>query len=374
MISYIEAIPAFSDNYIWIIVKNDEAAIVDPGDASVVEDFLKKKNLKLKNILITHHHFDHTGGVLELIKNWNPEVFGPKGGHIKGIDNALEENDSLKILDSNFIVYETPGHTLDHIAFYSKDLDALFCGDTLFSGGCGRLFEGTPNQMFESLKKFSDLPDETKVFCAHEYTLSNLKFALEVEPNNNDLLNYYNEVITKLNRKEIFELVENISNGLPVSTPVFDGASTDDITKMLNLSKLPSSGQTTLWDGITGEKFDRPVTVGIIYMLKLNHLVEDKIHARSTGPYSLVTQQPLGGKAQLGGQRFGEMEVWALEAYGASYTLQEMLTVKSDDVAGRTKVYETIVKDNSNFESGVPESFNVLIKEIRALGLNIELN
>ena len=129
-----------------------------------------------------------------------------------------------------------------------------------------------------------------------------------------------------------------------------------------------------LWNGQTGERFDRPVTVGIIYMLKLNHLVEDKIHARSTGPYSLVTQQPLGGKAQLGGQRFGEMEVWALEAYGASYTLQEILTVKSDDVAGRTKVYETIVKGNNNFESGVPESFNVLVKEIRALGLNIELN
>ncbi len=209
MISYIEAIPAFSDNYIWIIVKNDEAAIVDPGDASVVEDFLKKKNLKLKNILITHHHFDHTGGVLELIKNWNPEVFGPKGGHIKGIDNALEENDTLKILDSNFIVYETPGHTLDHIAFYSKDLDALFCGDTLFSGGCGRLFEGTPNQMFESLKKFSDLPDETKVFCAHEYTLSNLKFALELEPNNKDLLNYYNKV-TKLRKSEKISLPSTI--------------------------------------------------------------------------------------------------------------------------------------------------------------------
>ena len=209
MISYIEAIPAFSDNYIWIIVKNDEAAIVDPGDASVVEDFLKKKNLKLKNILITHHHFDHTGGVLELIKNWNPEVFGPKGGHIKGIDNALEENDSLKILDSNFIVYETPGHTLDHIAFYSKDLDALFCGDTLFSGGCGRLFEGTPNQMFESLKKFSHLPEETKVFCAHEYTLSNLKFALEVEPNNNDLMNYYNEV-TELRKSEKISLPSTI--------------------------------------------------------------------------------------------------------------------------------------------------------------------
>ena len=185
---------------------------------------------------------------------------------------------------------------------------------------------------------------------------------------------YYDETISKLSKKEIAELVQNLSNGVPISTPVFDGASTIDISKMLDLAKLPNSGQTQLWNGQTGEKFDRPVTVGIIYMLKLNHLVEDKIHARSTGPYSLVTQQPLGGKAQLGGQRFGEMEVWALEAYGASYTLQEILTVKSDDVAGRTKVYETIVKGNNNFESGVPESFNVLIKEIRALGLNIELN
>ena len=185
---------------------------------------------------------------------------------------------------------------------------------------------------------------------------------------------YYESVISKLSNKEIGELLENISNGVPISTPVFDGASTKDITEMLDLAQLPNSGQTQLWNGQTGEKFDRPVTVGTIYMLKLNHLVEDKIHARSTGPYSLVTQQPLGGKAQLGGQRFGEMEVWALEAYGASYTLQEILTVKSDDVAGRTKVYETIVKGNNNFESGVPESFNVLVKEIRALGLNIELN
>ena len=185
---------------------------------------------------------------------------------------------------------------------------------------------------------------------------------------------YYSRIISKLSKKEILELAENISNGIPIGTPVFDGASTNDITNMLNLAKLPSSGQTHLWDGRTGERFDRPVTVGTIYMLKLNHLVEDKIHARSTGPYSLVTQQPLGGKAQLGGQRFGEMEVWALEAYGASYSLQEILTVKSDDVAGRTKVYETIVKGNNNFESGVPESFNVLVKEIRALGLNIELN
>ena len=153
----------------------------------------------------------------------------------------------------------------------------------------------------------------------------------------------------------------------------FLNAKEKDVTEMLELAKLPGSGQTYLWDGRTGEKFDRPVTVGIIYMLKLHHLVEDKIHARSTGPYSLVTQQPLGGKAQLGGQRFGEMEVWALEAYGASYTLQEILTVKSDDVAGRVKVYETIVKGEENFESGIPESFNVLVKEIKSLALNVEL-
>jgi DNA-directed RNA polymerase subunit beta len=189
---------------------------------------------------------------------------------------------------------------------------------------------------------------------------------------------YGNEVfdggIDKLNKTEFRDLCENLQNGIAISTPVFDGAKEKDVSEMLNLAKLPTSGQTYLWDGRTGEMFDRPVTVGIIYMLKLHHLVEDKIHARSTGPYSLVTQQPLGGKAQLGGQRFGEMEVWALEAYGASYTLQEILTVKSDDVAGRVKVYETIVKGEENFESGIPESFNVLVKEIKSLALNIELN
>jgi len=184
----------------------------------------------------------------------------------------------------------------------------------------------------------------------------------------------YNKKIKPLKEKEFDELAKNLSSGIPISTPVFDGASVNDVTDLLKLAELPTSGQTTLWDGRTGEQFDRKVTVGIIYMLKLHHLVEDKIHARSTGPYSLVTQQPLGGKAQLGGQRFGEMEVWALEAYGASYTLQEILTVKSDDVAGRTKVYETIVKGDDKFESGVPESFNVLIKEIKSLGLNIDLN
>ena len=184
----------------------------------------------------------------------------------------------------------------------------------------------------------------------------------------------YENKIDKLSENEFADLCENIKNGVPISTPVFDGAKEEDVTKMLELSDLPGSGQTFLWDGRTGEKFDRPVTVGTIYMLKLHHLVEDKIHARSTGPYSLVTQQPLGGKAQLGGQRFGEMEVWALEAYGASYTLQEILTVKSDDVAGRVKVYETIVKGEENFESGIPESFNVLVKEIKSLALNVELN
>ncbi|MDC0235657.1 DNA-directed RNA polymerase subunit beta [Candidatus Pelagibacter sp.] len=184
----------------------------------------------------------------------------------------------------------------------------------------------------------------------------------------------FDEKVEKLNKSEFKDLCENLQNGIAISTPVFDGAKEKNVTEMLELAKLPGSGQTYLWDGRTGEKFDRPVTVGIIYMLKLHHLVEDKIHARSTGPYSLVTQQPLGGKAQLGGQRFGEMEVWALEAYGASYTLQEILTVKSDDVAGRVKVYETIVKGEENFESGIPESFNVLVKEIKSLALNVELN
>ncbi len=184
----------------------------------------------------------------------------------------------------------------------------------------------------------------------------------------------YNNTIEKLSVNEFGDYMENMKNGIPIATPVFDGAKEADVTRMLKIADLPESGQTYLWDGRTGEKFDRAVTVGTIYMLKLHHLVEDKIHARSTGPYSLVTQQPLGGKAQNGGQRFGEMEVWALEAYGASYTLQEILTVKSDDVAGRVKVYETIVKGEENFESGIPESFNVLIKEIKSLALNVELN
>ena len=182
------------------------------------------------------------------------------------------------------------------------------------------------------------------------------------------------ETIKSLGEKDLVELGSNLRHGVPIATPVFDGAKEADIEHMLDLAGLDHSGQVTLFDGRTGDTFDRKVTVGYIYMLKLHHLVDDKIHARSIGPYSLVTQQPLGGKAQFGGQRFGEMEVWALEAYGAAYTLQEMLTVKSDDVAGRTKVYEAIVRGDDTFEAGIPESFNVLVKEMRSLGLNVDLH
>jgi DNA-directed RNA polymerase subunit beta len=183
----------------------------------------------------------------------------------------------------------------------------------------------------------------------------------------------YEEGIADMDDKHLLEAAGNVVNGVPIATPVFDGAKEADINDALRRAGFAESGQSVLFDGRSGEQFSRPVTVGAKYLLKLHHLVDDKIHARSTGPYSLVTQQPLGGKAQFGGQRFGEMEVWALEAYGAAYTLQEMLTVKSDDVAGRTKVYESIVKGEDNFEAGVPESFNVLVKEVRGLGLNMEL-
>lgn len=185
--------------------------------------------------------------------------------------------------------------------------------------------------------------------------------------------NERNEPVKNYDDESIIRLAKQVRRGVSIATPVFDGANEADIVDMLEQAGLHSSGQSVVYDGRTGEQFDRQVTMGYIYMLKLHHLVDDKIHARSIGPYSLVTQQPLGGKAQFGGQRFGEMEVWALEAYGAAYTLQEMLTVKSDDVAGRTKVYEAIVRGDDTFEAGIPESFNVLIKEMRSLGLSVEL-
>ncbi|MNZ68554.1 DNA-directed RNA polymerase subunit beta [compost metagenome] len=189
----------------------------------------------------------------------------------------------------------------------------------------------------------------------------------------------YNEIggrqenLDSLSDQEVLDLAQNLRGGVPMATPVFDGAEESEIKAMLKLADMPESGQMHLFDGRTGNAFERPTTVGYMYMLKLNHLVDDKMHARSTGSYSLVTQQPLGGKAQFGGQRFGEMEVWALEAYGAAYTLQEMLTVKSDDVNGRTKMYKNIVDGDHRMEAGMPESFNVLIKEIRSLGIDIEL-
>ena len=183
----------------------------------------------------------------------------------------------------------------------------------------------------------------------------------------------YNDAFSNMDDQRLIESAATVRKGVPIATPVFDGAKESDINDALSRAGFDTSGQSTLFDGRTGEQFSRQITVGVKYLLKLHHLVDDKIHARSTGPYSLVTQQPLGGKAQFGGQRFGEMEVWALEAYGAAYTLQEMLTVKSDDVAGRTKVYESIVKGEDNFEAGIPESFNVLVKEVRGLGLNMEL-
>ncbi|MCC5993544.1 MAG: DNA-directed RNA polymerase subunit beta, partial [Rhodobacteraceae bacterium] len=184
---------------------------------------------------------------------------------------------------------------------------------------------------------------------------------------------FYGNVFDGMEEDALVEAAATVTNGVPIGTPVFDGAKEPDVNDALQRAGFDTSGQSVVFDGRTGEQFARPVTVGVKYMLKLHHLVDDKLHARSTGPYSLVTQQPLGGKAQFGGQRLGEMEVWALEAYGAAYTLQEMLTVKSDDVAGRTKVYESIVKGEDNFEAGVPESFNVLVKEVRGLGLNMEL-
>jgi DNA-directed RNA polymerase subunit beta len=180
-------------------------------------------------------------------------------------------------------------------------------------------------------------------------------------------------IIKALPEREVVVLAEKLKRGVHLGTPVFDGAREEDIKNYLETAKLPTTGQMILFDGRTGEAFDQDVTVGVMYMLKLHHLVDEKIHARSIGPYSLVTQQPLGGKAQFGGQRLGEMEVWAMEAYGAAYSLQEFLTVKSDDVVGRTRMYEAIVKGDNTLESGLPESFNVLIKELQALALDVEL-
>ena len=216
------------------------------------------------------------------------------------------------------------------------------------SAGLGKKISSFLSDIYNMVKK----PDELR------------NFLMTIYPKNED--------IRKISEEKLIVTAGSMIQGVPMATPVFDGAHEEDIMKELERAGLDTSGQMTLIDGRTGEPFARKVTVGYIYMLKLSHMVDDKIHARSVGPYSLVTQQPLGGKAQFGGQRFGEMEVWALEAYGAAYTLQEMLTLKSDDVSGRTKVYESIVRGDDAFESGIPESFNVLVKELRSLGLNLD--
>ena len=196
-------LPAFTDNYIWLIEENGKATVVDPGDAEVVNNCLKEKNLELENILITHHHFDHTGGVEQLKKSHECNVYGPHDSPFKGVEKKLKENDEISIHGSTFKIIEVPGHTLDHIAYYSEEQNTLFCGDTLFSGGCGRIFEGTPDQMYESLSKLSVLDLSTKIYCTHEYTQSNLNFAIKVEPGNDNLVEYKNKIDEKRSNNEI---------------------------------------------------------------------------------------------------------------------------------------------------------------------------
>jgi DNA-directed RNA polymerase subunit beta len=236
----------------------------------------------------------------------------------------------------------------------------------IFETHLGWAARGLGKQVTEALESWREAnPDGGKPGQAPTVVVDRLKAVYGAQ---------YHAEIDGMSPDHVIEMAGLLGNGIPMATPVFDGAREADVSAMLTLAGLNTSGQVELFDGRTGDAFDRKVTVGYIYMLKLHHLVDDKIHARSIGPYSLVTQQPLGGKAQFGGQRFGEMEVWALQAYGAAYTLQEMLTVKSDDVVGRTKVYEAIVKGDDTFEAGIPESFNVLVKEMRSLGLNVDLN
>jgi len=196
-------LPAFTDNYIWLIEENGKATVVDPGDAEVVNNYLNEKNLELENILITHHHYDHTGGVEELSESYECNVYGPCDSPFNGVKIKLKENDEIQIHDTKFKIIEVPGHTLDHIAYYSEEQSTLFCGDTLFSGGCGRIFEGTPNQMYESLSKLSVLDLSTIIYCTHEYTQSNLNFAIEVEPGNDNLVEYKNNIDLKRSKNEI---------------------------------------------------------------------------------------------------------------------------------------------------------------------------
>tara|TARA_B100001540_G_scaffold312668_1_gene334199 strand:+ start:97 stop:867 length:771 start_codon:yes stop_codon:yes gene_type:complete len=214
----VSAIKAFSDNYIWTLIKDGEVTVVDPGDPKPVKNYLNEKGLNLKNILITHHHFDHTGGIEELTDIYGCEVYGPDGGHIKGIGVKIQDNQEFTIMDVTFKAFATPGHTLDHLSYYVEDDSdpLLFCGDTLFSGGCGRLFEGSPKQMHNSLSRLAELPGKTKVFCTHEYTESNLRFAIAVEPNNRHIKDKIEEV-QELRRKDLETLPSTISEELNIN-------------------------------------------------------------------------------------------------------------------------------------------------------------
>ena len=214
----VSAIKAFSDNYIWTLIKDGEVTVVDPGDPEPVKNYLNEKSLNLKNILITHHHFDHTGGIEELTDIYGCEVYGPDGGHIKGIGVTIQDNQEFTIMDVTFKAFATPGHTLDHLSYYVEDDSnpLLFCGDTLFSGGCGRLFEGSPKQMHNSLSRLAELPGKTKVFCTHEYTESNLRFAIAVEPNNRHIKDKIEEV-QELRRKDLETLPSTISEELNIN-------------------------------------------------------------------------------------------------------------------------------------------------------------
>ena len=214
----VSAIKAFSDNYIWTLIKDGEVTVVDPGDPEPVKNYLNEKDLTLKNILITHHHFDHTGGIEKLTDKYGCEVYGPDGGHIKGIGVAIQDNQEFTIMDVTFKAFATPGHTLDHLSYYVEDDSnpLLFCGDTLFSGGCGRLFEGSPKQMHTSLSRLAELPGKTKVFCTHEYTESNLRFAIAVEPNNRHIKDKIEEV-QELRRKDLETLPSTISEELNIN-------------------------------------------------------------------------------------------------------------------------------------------------------------
>jgi hydroxyacylglutathione hydrolase len=214
----VSAIKAFSDNYIWTLIKDGEVTVVDPGDPEPVKNYLNEKGLNLKNILITHHHFDHTGGIEELTDIYGCEVYGPDGGHIKGIGVKIQDNQEFTIMDVTFKAFATPGHTLDHLSYYVEDDSnpLLFCGDTLFSGGCGRLFEGSPKQMHNSLSRLAELPGKTKVFCTHEYTESNLRFAIAVEPNNRHIKDKIEEV-QELRRKDLETLPSTISEELNIN-------------------------------------------------------------------------------------------------------------------------------------------------------------